>query len=180
MTSKEELLLRALQLRLERATADDCRSVWEWADAPEVRAASFHSDPIPWEEHRRWFFERLNDPQTILWIAHEAASPGGGKGQAIGIVRFALDQDEAVISVAIAPERRGLGLGPTAVVRASRQLFRETSTALIHAYIKPDNAPSLAAFFNAGYHRREPVEVYGCPAEHYVLERSAIPPHELD
>jgi UDP-2,4-diacetamido-2,4,6-trideoxy-beta-L-altropyranose hydrolase len=38
-------------ITLKRATQEDCRLIWKWANDPDVRAASFSSKPIPYDTH---------------------------------------------------------------------------------------------------------------------------------
>src|SRR5208282_1943560 len=74
------LLDRELSLRLVRES--DCRLLFAWADDPVARAASFHSAAISWENHSRWFAERLQDPQSVIYIGENAAD------EPVGLVRF--------------------------------------------------------------------------------------------
>jgi len=51
-------------LVLRRVEEADCSLLWEWANEPEVRSASFSSTPIAWDEHREWFTKKLGDERA--------------------------------------------------------------------------------------------------------------------
>lgn len=119
--------------------------LWEWANDPQVRTASFSMDSIPWERHLEWFRSKMDDPRCIFWI------PMIGEGIPVGQVRFDIRDVEAEISVSIDHEFRGRGYGCMVILRSSEELFGMTKVALIHAYVKPGNLLSIRAFKKAGY-----------------------------
>ncbi len=156
------------QLSLRPAQAADCRLLWEWANDPLTRAASFSSEPIPWQEHVAWFNARLNESRTFFFIGLDgAATP-------IGQIRFEIDCESATVSVGLAPVSRGRGYGSHLIRLASRQLFGTTATRRIHAYVKPINLPSVNAFTRAGYIRAGMAQVRGQPALHLVQIKESL------
>jgi UDP-2,4-diacetamido-2,4,6-trideoxy-beta-L-altropyranose hydrolase len=177
-------------LHLRPATADDCRRVWEWANDPAVRAVSFTSESIPWEQHVAWFNRKLADANTCLWMAVQAGAPvskpalsdsrvlkaGLETGAPLGQVRFDLDGSTATISVSLDAARRGKNLGALLIWSACQKLFRESTVEVIHAFIKPDNASSIRAFEKAGFEPAGQTEVKGCAALRFELKRSAAEP----
>lgn len=135
----------SLDVRLRLATLDDCRMVWEWANEPAVRAASFDSNPIKWEEHVDWFNGRLQNPGCLYYIVLN------DMGLPIGQVRFDTQGDNAEINVSISSDFRGQGFGTETIRAASERLFCETQVAGINANIKLENKASVRAFAKAGY-----------------------------
>jgi UDP-2,4-diacetamido-2,4,6-trideoxy-beta-L-altropyranose hydrolase len=150
-------------LRLRSVEAGDARLLFDWVNDPQVRTMSFASESIAWDEHRAWFEARLTDPNHRMFIATAGAD--------IGLVRFALDKNEAVISLSIAREHRGRKLSVRLVRMASARLFCTTDLRLIHAYIKPENEASRRAFSQAGFSERPATTVRGQPALHFCLAR---------
>lgn len=132
-------------LHLRTATPEDCRLYWEWANDPQVRASSFSARPIPWNEHRVWFGERLADPTSHLYVAAD------GAGRNVGQVRFDVEMDTAIADVSVAPEHRGRGWGAALIDAGSRRLFKESSVVTIEARVKSDNPASTSAFDDAGF-----------------------------
>lgn len=140
-------------LCLRPVTADDCRLVWEWANDARVRAASFSSEPIPWENHVAWFSARLADSDCRFWLATDAEQ------RPVGQVRFNVTGREATISVSLDAGQRGKNLGALLIWLACRKLFREAPVEIIHAFIKPDNAVSIWAFEKSGFEKAGAKEV---------------------
>jgi RimJ/RimL family protein N-acetyltransferase len=136
------------ELVLRRARPADCRLVWRIRNEETARAASLSGDPIPFEAHERWWRRTLEDPSALVYIA----SPHGGSPS--GYVRFALEDDQATISIALAPSARGRGFG-TAAIRAGCAAVLASGTARrIVALVKPGNEASLRAFLRAGFVER--------------------------
>jgi UDP-2,4-diacetamido-2,4,6-trideoxy-beta-L-altropyranose hydrolase len=126
------------------ASADDACLTWEWANDPDSRAASFTSNPIPWETHREWFLRRIssNDP---VWIANAG-------GEAIGLIRFDSDEKEAfTISINLSPSSRGRGWSALVIASAVAMFRKNHCHTVIHAWIKPSNEASRRAFARAGF-----------------------------
>jgi RimJ/RimL family protein N-acetyltransferase len=135
---------------LRRASADDLERTFAWANDPVTRAVSFTSAPIRYAEHVAWFERQLSDHKLssllCLLIAEHHDQP-------IGVVRLQpLTEREStcVISINIAPEARGRGLGVATLVAATPRA-RELGFDRIRALIRPDNHASVRAFVGAGY-----------------------------
>ncbi|MFB3813279.1 MAG: UDP-2,4-diacetamido-2,4,6-trideoxy-beta-L-altropyranose hydrolase [Terriglobales bacterium] len=152
-------------LLLERASEADCRLLWELANEPGVRAASFSSEPIPWNDHVQWFAERVHDGNTLLLIARDGAD------RPIGQVRFETEGVEAVISISVDRAARGKGYGVQLIRMATEQVFASREVKVIHAYIKPGNDDSLRAFVHAGYEKTDDTWIRGQRALHCVRRK---------
>ena len=154
------------KLLIRRTVQDDCRMLWEWANDPEVVAASFSSGPIPWEAHVPWFRANLSDPCAILYTATYVID------EPVGQVRFQQAGLRATISIGLAKGFRGRGLGRTLLFLACERLFRESKVEAIDAYVKPDNEASIGLFSNSGFRRLGTESVRNQPAIHFVFERN--------
>lgn len=130
------------------ATMEDADLLLAWANDPVTRAAGFHTAAISRDEHLAWLARRLATADCRLYIGVRAGRP-------VGQVR--VDRDEptgtAEVSIAVAPEARGQGVGrrlldaALAAARADAQLGVGT----FRARVRPDNAASLALFRGAGF-----------------------------
>jgi len=155
----------AARLALRRAAPEDCRLIWEWANDPKVRAVTFSSNPIPWENHVRWYSEKLRDPGCYFYIvSDETRKP-------LGQVRYETTALEAVISLTLVPPARGRGLGSAMIVRGTEQYFAESGAHTVHAYMKTDNAASVGAFEKADFQDQGIVQIRGSSARHFVFWR---------
>jgi UDP-2,4-diacetamido-2,4,6-trideoxy-beta-L-altropyranose hydrolase len=165
-----ERVVRALQsnpLQVRRATAADCKVLWELANDPTVRASAFSQAEIPWEDHVAWFESKLQMSTCHILI-------GEAQGALAGQVRVDEWPDgQGEIDVSVARAFRGAGVGSRLIDMAARDIFAWTGMSRIHAYILPQNIGSQRAFENAGFHRAGEEQVKGHPAFHYVRDKSA-------
>jgi UDP-2,4-diacetamido-2,4,6-trideoxy-beta-L-altropyranose hydrolase len=149
-------------VRLRRARADDIRLLWEWANDPEVRAASFSSAPIPWETHVAWFAEKVGRNRSLLFIAENE------EGIAFGQIRFDLKGGEAELNLSLAKEKRGIGLAVPLIEAGVRELLAGNECERVHAFVKPQNAASARAFEKAGFVRVGVEQVRENSAVHFI------------
>jgi len=153
-------------LCLRRANAQDCRLLWEWANDPEVRRASFSSEPIPWDDHVKWFTGKLADPKCHLFVAYD-------RGKPVGQIR--LDETgnrEAEIDVSVAGGARGQGYAARLIFRVATEAFQNLAYLRLHAFIRSANLASVKAFERAHFSRVANAKICGQEAFHYVLERA--------
>jgi UDP-2,4-diacetamido-2,4,6-trideoxy-beta-L-altropyranose hydrolase len=155
-----------LQLRAVRE--DDCRLLWEWANDPEVRAASFSSDPIPWETHLSWFHATLAESRSTaakrrLFVAEDE------EGLAVGQIRFELRADAGWdVGISLSSRTRGRGLASELIGTGVRELMKHDGSSRIHAYVKPDNVPSVKSFERARFEKLGVERVRGHIAVHLI------------
>jgi UDP-2,4-diacetamido-2,4,6-trideoxy-beta-L-altropyranose hydrolase len=162
-TTRVLMHLQDQPLRLRPVRQEDCKLLWEWANDPEVRAASFSSEPIPWEQHLQWFANKLHDSNCYIFIVFDY------EDRAIGQVRFERrDGNEAEISISLDKGKRGSGYGSLFIDKAVKELFRHTSMASVYALIKPNNGISIRAFEKAHFKKLGNKTVRGNVALHYV------------
>ncbi|MDZ8065609.1 MAG: UDP-2,4-diacetamido-2,4,6-trideoxy-beta-L-altropyranose hydrolase [Nostoc sp. DedQUE08] len=131
--------------QLRSVQQDDCRLLWEWSNAPEVRALSFSSKSILWENHVQWFKSKLINPNCIFYIAIN------NNNVPIGQIRYDIENYEATVSMSIDPTFRNQGYGSSLIKLACKQIFSDYNITRINAYIKPSNHASVKAFSKAGF-----------------------------
>lgn len=160
-------------LRPARRTDDDALLCMRWRNDPATLAASLHTRPKVWPAFRDEYLGYFDAP-----IAPQFGLAGG---EPIAFLRFrrcgdpeAPAEDAVDISINVAPEARGLGLGRVLIAEASRLAL--VTERLVLAEIRPGNEASVKAFLRAGYrHVGAGVhEVDGVPiaVERYVLRRA--------
>ena len=138
-------ILVAPRIALRPAVWEDCDAVHQWRNAEETRRYIFDPEPIPLDAHRRWFRAALDNHERILLIGKIGEIP-------IGVVRYDLAGDEALISVYLVPGMQGQGLGPRLIDSGSdwlKQNYRGVRR--IKAEIMRENRSSIKAFELAGY-----------------------------
>jgi RimJ/RimL family protein N-acetyltransferase len=154
--------------RLRLVREEDCKLVWQWANEPGARAASFSEDFIPWENHLEWFNSKLNDPNCVLYIAVDRDE------KPIGQIRYDTDDTEAVTSINLDEEYRGKGYGSLLINMSAKKLFSSYEIDTIHAHIKSENIASIWAFLTAGFEEVEMKYLESKKVRHFVLERKAL------
>jgi UDP-2,4-diacetamido-2,4,6-trideoxy-beta-L-altropyranose hydrolase len=146
-------LLQAVKVSLRRVAQEDCTLLWQWANDPATRSWSFCSDPIPWNDHVRWFQSKCGKTENLWYLACDAAS------RPVGQVRIDLESEHTgTINFSVAPEHRGNGLGTSLLCAALEQLFTATAVNLVRALVKAGNTASVRSFERAGF-KQIPVEL---------------------
>jgi RimJ/RimL family protein N-acetyltransferase len=141
--------------------------IWEWANNPDARAASFSSQPISWEDHVRWFQSKLEDPRCLFYLASDE------RGEPIGQIRHDMQDSESVISISLDAKLRGQGYGPEMIRLSCSKVFEMTEIRSISAFVKPDNKASVQAFLKAGFNNIGIVTFRGKQAMKLVCSRKS-------
>ncbi len=124
-------------ITMRDARIDDCERVFVWNCAPEVRALSGDPTIIKLADHIAWYQRRLSGGP--MWIVEDEGAP-------VGVVRLDPGPDATWISIALAPEARGRGIGRRAI-RAACQAYGRP----ISASIRVRNTASRHAFEASGF-----------------------------
>jgi len=135
---------RAPAVRLRPATREDVARLWQWRNDPQTRRASLDESEISLEAHARWLEQTLARPDRRLYVATST-------GKDVASARLDIAAGEAEVSVTVAPEHRGRGLGPAVLQALARDAFGALGLARLVARIKRDNTASLTAFERAGF-----------------------------
>ena len=143
----------------------DCRMIHGWANDPALLVHSFRThEPIPYENHKKWFATTLAGQIRQQYVALLGGAP-------VGHVRFEENHlGETEISVYLAPEARGKGLSKALIADGTRlHLARHPDAPRpVTAWVRVENAPSLAAFRAAGWREAAPSTYLDIPAVRFV------------
>jgi len=142
------------EFTIRLAKIDDMRAVFELSNDDAVRKNSINSEKILWENHVKWFENKINSEDSAFYIAETK------QNDFIGQVRFDKKDGEFITSISIAEYYRGKNLGRKILKAAISKCGLENAS----AFIKKSNPYSLKAFLNAGY------EVIGEDEEYFKLE----------
>lgn len=134
---------RAVGIRT--AGEDDMELLFRWQTAPGARRFSGTPRPPTWEEHSAWMDRRLA-PQGGLF---EILTLGCGDAGVLRLDGPGGTGGRYTVSILVAPEFQGLGIGKAALRIARRLLPDDEFIAVIH----DDNAPSIRIFRSVGYTR---------------------------
>ncbi|HET9626313.1 MAG TPA: pseudaminic acid biosynthesis-associated methylase [Kofleriaceae bacterium] len=128
------------RVALRAATADDCEAIWRWNFAPDVRARSKRNEAVALADHAAWYQRRLAAAREPIWVITDGDA-------AVGVIRIdAIGDGLARMSIALAAEARGRGIGRAAIAAACRAWRRP-----VLAEIFADNRASRACFAACGF-----------------------------
>lgn len=132
-------------IRMRPVEYSDCDLIFSWINEETVRANSFHPAKISIDEHKKWFSSVITEKKLLYYIALDLCD------RPIGQARFKIEGDDAVISILLDNDHRGMNLGSKLIQSATKKFFDDTRIDKVHAYVKTINKPSLKAFIKAGY-----------------------------
>lgn len=139
-------------LTIREATLDDAKLYFEWANDPVVRQMAFHTEPILWENHIRWFKSKVDSPKSHLLLCYHGKSP-------IGQVRFdILEGGEAEIDISVAKEGRGKGYGKAMLKAAIEYEHCMNEIQSFVSEVKEENASSNRMFLSCGFEKIRTVD----------------------
>jgi UDP-2,4-diacetamido-2,4,6-trideoxy-beta-L-altropyranose hydrolase len=142
------------ELRLRCADEADSKLIWNWRNDPVSRSNFRNQNLISWEAHKEWFRSALDDPSRILFCGEIDGIP-------IGIVRFEpIGELEYEVSINLAPERRGMGLGHRLLAVACEKIERESGEVSFRAAIRRGNIASQRIFQQCGFSEEPTDEVF--------------------
>lgn len=144
-------------LRVRGATLDDAKTLWYWTNDPEVRQNSLNVDAVPWESHLVWLERKLASKDCLILVAELEGLP-------VAMVRFDKKNWEATISISVASGHRGHGLGKRVLAAAIEFSLQIWTLKQLRAYVKRENAGSLALFEGLGFARLELADLVVCKA----------------
>ena len=132
-------------LKLRRASAVDCKTVWEWRNDPRTRRFAFNTTEIPFAQHQQWYRDVMSNSQQQLLI-------GMVNSHEIGVLRYDKLDSGWEISVYLDPDLHGLGLGNKLISAGNQWLSKNlASPHRVIARTVPNNTASCKAFRKAGF-----------------------------
>jgi RimJ/RimL family protein N-acetyltransferase len=136
-------------VRLRPADLADASILWRWRNDPVTRGASFDDREISLEEHTRWMEATVRGHDRVVYVAEVHRAP-------VGTVRLDVTGTEAAVSVTVAPEWRGRGIGAACLAALCGDAFARRGLTRLTARIKADNRASRSVFERAGFARYGP------------------------
>ena len=136
---------------LRAVIMDDARTLYDWRNDELVRANSFHTDTLLWNEHRKWLESVLQDEKQHFYILMlDEAS--------IGQVRIAEEKSIGIVNYSIAEAFRGQGFGHAILQLVENKMAECNSVKQLKAYVKSNNIASQHIFAGLGYHVQSEAE----------------------
>ena len=157
--------LIGLKFWLRQAIDEDMEMVWNWANDPISRSFSIRTDPIPWEEHVKWYTSKLSEQECLMLIAFT------DDDRPIGILRIEVFNGFGKVSVNIDPGLRGRGYGQEIIRAGCRIGAHRLPLGKFDAFVKLGNSSSLRAFKQVGFREIGMSNIDGQECHHLIMER---------
>jgi spore coat polysaccharide biosynthesis protein SpsF (cytidylyltransferase family)/RimJ/RimL family protein N-acetyltransferase len=142
----------AEELALRPATWADAGLLLEWRnDADSIRFSKSGIRVAP-DQHERWLRARLECPCTRIWIATVGDLP-------VGTVRVDVSDGVGLVSLAVAPPKRGRGYATLILEALQRALSADYQVRELTADVHRENPASQRVFASAGF---RPADDEGC------------------
>lgn len=138
-------------ISIRLAKLSDANILFSWRNDPLTRAASERTSPLLWEDHISWLTHTLQSTTQHVFIGEHDGLP-------IGVVRFSVEHDHAVVSLALAPAAQGKGLGKSLLALGIAQI----GSTPIRARIRCDNVASRTCFAACGFVETSKDEDFCC------------------
>jgi len=152
-----------MDIKLRKADLNDLQLYFDWANDDLVRANSFYSDQINFENHVKWFNSKINSTNSLLFIFENNNVP-------VGQVRFEIEKTNSIIGISIDKNFRGKGLG-VKMLKISTNEFFKLFNLPVYAYIRLDNQSSKNIFLKAQFTYSENDTVNGVLCEKFELKK---------
>lgn len=134
---------------LEIVQNKDIELLYEWANDEECRNNSFNSDSISFDEHKTWFYEKINSDTTYFWIYYRENCP-------VGQLRLEYHNKIMTISYSISKSYRGRGYAKKLLKHMEEHIrCLNLEIEYVSAKVKFTNIPSQKVFESLGYDRME-------------------------
>ena len=132
-------------IAIRNATIEDLDLIFKWANDEDERRNSFNSEPIPYENHCRWYRNKMESEDTYIFVLMYGNIP-------IGQCRLDIEEGDALISYFIDPKYRNKGYGKKLLNLIYDKVKTEIPTIkVLTAEVKEENIPSQKVFLSLGY-----------------------------
>jgi RimJ/RimL family protein N-acetyltransferase len=134
------------ELNLRYPHESDAEIIFSWRNSSEVRQVSLNSNEISYATHLDWFSTRLTKCKSEpFWIIEFQDRPAG-------FVRFdSRTKLEFEMSILLAPEVRGKGLGRIAMVESMNRFQNDFTGAKVIANVLKNNYISRKFFRSCNF-----------------------------
>lgn len=131
---------------IKLATGVDIKDVFNLSNDPVVRKNSFNSKPILFENHVKWYNNKIKDINSAFYIIRNIDN------EFISQVRLDREHENNwVISISIVDKFRGKGLGSIILKETIEKFMGNSHAENIYAFIKKNNTSSVNSFQIAGF-----------------------------
>jgi RimJ/RimL family protein N-acetyltransferase len=138
-----------MRLYLRTAKEKDCDLLFNWVNDYDVRKNSFNTNQILYENHKKWFNEKMKSKDSLIFICYLDKLP-------IGQIRIDIKDKIGVINYSIDKNFRGKGLGKNMMKKLIEEIrFSNIELVKLIGRVKINNIPSQVVFKKLGFYERK-------------------------
>ena len=130
---------------IRKASEDDMDLLYQWVNDEMVRANSFSTAWISYEEHKKWFMDLLADcwRQQYIYVYEQ---------EEIGQIRLTINGEKAEIGYSIQKDKRCMGHGKILLRLLTKQVKKDfPAIKKLVAKVKSENVASQKVFIQLGF-----------------------------
>lgn len=149
------LLAKENACELVKAKDTHLSTTFEWANDPVVRQFAFNKESIPWENHLKWYLNKINSKNCWYGILES-------NGVALGSIRFDIVDKKAIISYLVDSKQHGNGYGTLLIklgLKAISENFNNDEIEDVHGEVFPSNIASVKTFERFGFNKKDHKDV---------------------
>jgi RimJ/RimL family protein N-acetyltransferase len=147
------------------AKQEDAQLYFNWANDPEVRKNSFHTNPISYEDHVKWFNSKLISGKCYFYLFSNI------QGVPVGQVRIDSHPEETIIGISLDSAFRGKDLSRKLLKMATTDYLERHPNEKISAYVKSENISSYKSFLAASFKEVQSVNIEGSKSFKLIKEK---------
>ena len=126
-----------MKIQIRKASVKDARFFYELRNEKEVRKNFFNTKDIKYNDHLKWYKNKLKKKNVIFLVALI------GDSKKIGTIRYETDKIFTNISINISKKFRNLGYGSKIIKKSEKFLKKKL---IIISRIKNKNIASVKIF----------------------------------
>jgi RimJ/RimL family protein N-acetyltransferase len=139
---------------IRTASENDVNTTFEWASNKIVRNYAIQKDEIIFDQHKKWFLNKIISDDCIYFIAEINNTP-------IGSIRFDINEKkEALLSFLLDPKFHGKGYGKKILQKGCDELLKFKKLTKIVGVVNIENLPSLKTFKSLGFNQVSEIDSY--------------------
>jgi len=140
-------------VKLISACESHSHAIWEWRNDDLTRQMSRSPEVVSWNNHDTWFKNSLVNPNRFIYVGIVQCVPA----IFVGMIRFDLSEESDGIyevSINVAPEHRGFGVGGKLLDLGINKLLSEVAVCNgVLAEVRVINESSNALFLRRGFQK---------------------------
>ncbi|WP_427338100.1 GNAT family N-acetyltransferase [Caloranaerobacter sp. DY30410] len=135
-----------MNIKLVPVKEEHCDLLFKWVNDETVRKNSFNTNEIDYEQHKKWFENKIKSSNTFIYICYI------DKKIPIGQIRVDMEDGIGFIDYSIDKKYRGQGYGTKLLKEIVNKFKNEVrNIRRLVGKVKIENIPSQKAFAKAGY-----------------------------